>query len=364
MTEILLGVIIALTQIAGYYFYYLSVKNGVRPNTTMWSIWAFGSLLNFFSYAQLSGDWVKDVLPLACSLACIVLYVHMLSRGRFQKLTKSDWAIVSADMIAVIIWFATDSALVANIAFQVGTIISFIPVYKEVYDEEENEKQLPWLVWSSAYFLDIVLVGLRYEKWGDLVYPVVNFGLHFLMWLLVFTHFYISRSKSRKQNLEVEDHLFVSKSTVAGMGLFTTQPVRKGEVAFTLKGTRIKFSPKNKEEAMQLPNIFGIDAGESIDPIFPYDHINHKCEPNLAVAEDGVSFVALKDIGPGEELTFDYSISEYSDWEMECNCGSASCRKVIQSIDKLPKEYFSNYFPHIPKYFQQVYLHNYCVKNK
>ncbi len=360
MTEILLGVIIAVTQIAGYYYYYLSVKNGVRPNTTMWSIWAFGSLLNFFSYAQLSGDFVKDILPLACSLACIALYIHMLSRGKFQKLTLSDWAIVSADMIAVIIWLVTDSALVANIAFQVGTIISFIPVYREIYDNQENETQLPWLVWSTAYFLDIVLVGLRYEKWGDLVYPVVNFVLHFLMWLLIFIHFY----SKRKPKNNIEEHLYVESSKVAGKGLFTSKKILKGDVAFVLKGKKINYSPKNKEEAMLLPNIFGLDKGKSIDPVFPYDHINHRCEPNLAVEEDGLRFVALHDIDAGEELTFDYSISEYSDWEMPCQCGSVYCRKIIQSIDKLPEEYFSNYFPYIPAYFQRVYIGNYCNKHE
>lgn len=162
----------------------------------------------------------------------------------------------------------------------------------------------------------------------------------------------------------VENYLYSDDSNIAGKGLFTSRKIKKGEVAFIMKGPKIVFHPSNKKEALTLPNIVGINEDLYIDPISPYVFINHKCDPNVAMSEGGDTFFALRDIEIGEELTFDYSISEYSDWEMECNCGSDNCRKVIKSIDKLPMDYFLKYFPYIPNFFQKVFIEKYIKDNE
>lgn len=371
MSEILLGVIIALTQLAGYYYYYLSVKSGVRPNTTSWTIWTLGSILDLASYMALTGDWVKNLLPMACTFASVVMYVHFLSRGKFQKLSTENILMICADVFATIMWYVTDSALVGNLLLQVSTIISFVPIIKEVYDDDENETPLPWLIWSAAYFMDVILVGLRWEKWGDMVYPATCLVLHLLVWYLVTEHFKALKIKRRlaainKKNgstYEIEDHLYVSDSSIAGKGIFTSKDIKKGQVAFVLKGPLVHFAPRNKEEAINLPNIVGIEKDVYIDPVAPYVYFNHRCEPNLSADEDGVTYIALKDIAANEELTFDYSTSEHSPWEMECGCGSAKCRKVVKSIENLPPSYFAEYYPYIPPYFQKVYLKKYISEN-
>ncbi len=163
------------------------------------------------------------------------------------------------------------------------------------------------------------------------------------------------------ENSEKETHIYSAKSNIAGKGLFTSKFIKKNELAFVMQGPIINYHPINKEEACQLPNIVGIEKDKYIDPIEPYVYINHSCEPNLAyiVVDKKPHFYALRDIDLGEELTFDYSISEYSDWEMTCSCGSKKCRKVIKSVEKLPVDFFEQYFPFIPEFFQKVFFNNY-----
>jgi hypothetical protein len=171
--------------------------------------------------------------------------------------------------------------------------------------------------------------------------------------------------QNKNSEYEIEKYLYNDKSSIAGTGLFSTKDFKKGEVAFVMKGEIIKFHPKNREETMNTPNLIGLDKELYLDPISPYVYMNHHCNPNLGVdADDGVSYVAIRDIKAGEELTFDYSISEYSDWDMNCSCDYKNCRKVIKSIDKLPKDFFDKYLPFIPKYFQGIYLENYIKNNK
>lgn len=56
----------------------------------------------------------------------------------------------------------------------------------------------------------------------------------------------------------------------------------------------------------------------------PWMFLNHHCEPNAVI--EGRSLRALRDILPGEGVTFDYNTTE---WEMaepfDCHCGSPRC---------------------------------------
>jgi len=161
-----------------------------------------------------------------------------------------------------------------------------------------------------------------------------------------------------------EKHLYTKNSKINGVGLYTSCQIKNGEVAFILKGKKIFFHPTNKDEACKLPNIFGVGKDIYIDPIYPYTCINHSCNPNLACNEDGISYTAIRDIDKDEELTFDYSISEYSDWEMDCNCGTKNCRGVIGSVEKLPVSLFQKYFPLVPEFFQRVFITHYINSNE
>jgi len=65
----------------------------------------------------------------------------------------------------------------------------------------------------------------------------------------------------------------------------------------------------------------------------PGDSINHSCEPNCGM-RNATTIVAMRDIGVGEELTFDYAMSDASDYdEFDCNCGTSMCRGRVQAND-------------------------------
>lgn len=58
-------------------------------------------------------------------------------------------------------------------------------------------------------------------------------------------------------------------------------------------------------------------------------YINHSCSPNLK-KEEGLVFVACRDIVKGDEVTFDYETTEKEIAEtFTCLCGSENCRGNI-----------------------------------
>ena len=80
-------------------------------------------------------------------------------------------------------------------------------------------------------------------------------------------------------------------------------------------------------------------------------HLNHSCEPNLGL-KGQIVYVALRDIGIDEELTFDYATTDDEPYEMICRCGTSICRGTITGLDWQKPEIQSRYdgyfswFPH------------------
>ena len=181
--SIILGILIGVAHLSGYWIYYRisSLHKETSPNTASWSIWAFGSVINLLTYSSLSNDWVKDILPAVCSVCCIVVFASYFRQGKFERLGFADILIFSIDIVATIVWLIVDSPLVGNLACQFGTVLSFIPIIRETVKDPKKEKPLSWIIWSFAYGLDVILVIMRWNQWGDVVYPATCLVLHFLM---------------------------------------------------------------------------------------------------------------------------------------------------------------------------------------
>lgn len=85
----------------------------------------------------------------------------------------------------------------------------------------------------------------------------------------------------------------------------------------------------------------------------PNDCFNHSCDPNLGFLGQ-VGLVAMSDIEAGEEVTFDYAMSDGEPYdEFDCYCGLSNCRKKITGSDsKLPelwKRYNGYFSPYLAR---------------
>ncbi|MCA9705533.1 MAG: SET domain-containing protein-lysine N-methyltransferase [Myxococcales bacterium] len=65
----------------------------------------------------------------------------------------------------------------------------------------------------------------------------------------------------------------------------------------------------------------------------PSDWINHCCDPNTGLSGQLV-LVALRAIEPGEEICFDYAMTDGSRYdEFDCQCGADNCRGRVSGDD-------------------------------
>ncbi|MDB5264591.1 MAG: protein-lysine N-methyltransferase [Parcubacteria group bacterium] len=152
-------------------------------------------------------------------------------------------------------------------------------------------------------------------------------------------------------------NIYVKESSIEGRGIFASRNFKRGEIIFILKGKLKKWHVKDKSTAQEGPNWVGVGKDTWIDPAYPFLYMNHSCNPNMGI-KGRVTFVALRNIKKGEEVTIDYSITEETLlWEME-NGEKKSVpgfRPVVRSIQHIPLATYKKYLPYVPTYFQRVY---------
>jgi SET domain-containing protein len=128
--------------------------------------------------------------------------------------------------------------------------------------------------------------------------------------------------------------LVIRPSRIHAAGVFTTVPLRKGARIVEYTGPRI--SPEEADrryDGAPRTYLYGLEDGKTvIDGDGMGAFLNHSCEPNCEVDEiDGrVWIFAIRDIGAGEELVWDYNLYDDED-PAPCHCGSPKCRGTMYS---------------------------------
>ena len=66
----------------------------------------------------------------------------------------------------------------------------------------------------------------------------------------------------------------------------------------------------------------------------PWIYTNHSCNPNVVIR--GRSYIALRNIQPGDDITFDYETTELEMAEpFACACQAETCRGLIRGFRHL-----------------------------
>lgn len=88
--------------------------------------------------------------------------------------------------------------------------------------------------------------------------------------------------------------------------------------------------------AQRTTHSFQVGWDTHVDLDEPARCINHSCDPNTGIQDNshgGFDFIALRDIAPTEETTWDYETSEYVSIAVaHCLCGAANCRTAIRGF--------------------------------
>lgn len=145
----------------------------------------------------------------------------------------------------------------------------------------------------------------------------------------------------------------VRESPIHGRGLFAKAKIDKGEVVLVKGGHivngetfRRDIAPSLGSVEIQIGDDFFIAPVTSEERELSMLYSNHSCDANLGMRGE-ITFVAIRDIAAGEELTHDWCMTDDDESETKCHCRSNNCRGVITGKDwqkpELQKKY-AGYF--------------------
>jgi hypothetical protein len=148
------------------------------------------------------------------------------------------------------------------------------------------------------------------------------------------------------------------ESPIHGTGLFAVKPIAEGEVV-CVKGGYVF----DRQRLDSMPVWYRAAEIQIAEDLFigPLDEeeregsmifSNHSCEPNIGVRGQ-IVFVAMRDIEAGEELTHDWATTDDDNYTTECNCGSATCRKVLTGKDWRKEELQEKYRGFFSSYLEE-----------
>ena len=148
----------------------------------------------------------------------------------------------------------------------------------------------------------------------------------------------------KTSSIEVRD------SAIQGRGVYAIRRIKKGTWIIEYQGEKITHEEADErydDDAMDrhhtflftVNDLWCIDAARhGNDARF----INHSCEPNCeaVVTEDEseIWICALRDIEPGEELSYDYGYEldveepDEARKKYPCRCGASACRGTILKL--------------------------------
>ncbi len=151
-------------------------------------------------------------------------------------------------------------------------------------------------------------------------------------------------------------------SSIQGRGLFAREAISAGEIVAVKGGTimdtaafaRVREAVSPAE--IQIEDDLYIAPGSVEEVEANILCLNHSCHPNVGVRGQ-ITFVAMRSIPVGAELTIDYAMIDGSPEErMACSCGAPECRKLITGDDWRLRELQQRYAGYFSRYIQDRFV--------
>jgi SET domain-containing protein len=153
----------------------------------------------------------------------------------------------------------------------------------------------------------------------------------------------------------ISPKVVIRKSKVHGKGMMAKEKIKRGEIVFIKGGHLLTkaalFSSGVINSYLPLDDNYYLGATNKAEEESIKLFINHSCNPNCGMRGE-ISFVAMREITEGEELTIDYAMVDNEDYSITCTCASPLCRKKVTGFDWKRKELQSRYEGYFARYLE------------
>lgn len=164
----------------------------------------------------------------------------------------------------------------------------------------------------------------------------------------------------------VNPKITIKKIGEKGVGSFANAPIAKDETVI-IQGGRI-MDHKSIDKSDYEPfgdHCYQMENDLLMCPVEPTREkldgiclVNHSCDPTCGLRGQ-IVMVAISNIQVGEEITFDYAMTDancqnVTCTEMRCLCGAKNCRGIITGEDWKRKDLQEKYMGYFSLYIKRM----------
>lgn len=151
----------------------------------------------------------------------------------------------------------------------------------------------------------------------------------------------------------------VHPSRIHGVGVFAVDVLAQGEVILAIDDSRVVDAchPLCVAAGDRAEHCDYLPDGTTVLMQEPERYINHSCNPNAFVySVDRVRILlAMRNIGVGDEIVYDYAVNASTAVVMDCRCGAANCRgRHVPAFFALPRCRQLALLPYLDPWFAAV----------
>lgn len=330
---------------AGYLAYLVGLRRQlVQPNRASWLIWSAGTGVEAGTYAAINPGSPQSAIFFLAAVACLLVTIGIWRRSAWEWPTRTEAACIAASLGALVLWFVFREAFWAHMLVVLAVPISFWPTWASVWADRRRERSPAWGLWTIGDLATLIVAG-RFANLGvsEFAYILVEFLCHASVWFMVgLATINPLRSLGFGRGPRTPANLFRVGETHLGKAVFAAQGFARGDELVAFTGRRFRADRVPSLMRGQADRFVQVTPEHYMGPSGRIDDlVNHSCAPNagLRFAADRVMLVAIRDIAPDEEISWDYSTTlKESNWHMICQCRSTDCRRVIGNFATLSEE--------------------------
>jgi SET domain-containing protein len=154
----------------------------------------------------------------------------------------------------------------------------------------------------------------------------------------------------------------VKCSSIDKKGVFAKKLIKKGEIISVSGGAIVdeKEYKKLKKGKFKKIDEYSLKVADGFylvshkkGELETDDFFNHSCNPNAGY-KGHLLVVAMRDIKPKEEITYDYAMTDCDKEDyFKCHCGAKNCRGVVTGDDWKKPELQRRYKGYFSWYIQE-----------
>lgn len=179
----LIGLGASLVGLYAFLPYLRDIFRGkTRPHIFTWGVW--GVLTSIVLAAQITegagaGAWVTGLFA-ACTF---VIFALSLKYGE-KTITRGDWAMLAAALLAIPLWLLTDDPLWSVVLVCLIDTLAFMPTFGKSWRKPHEETLQTYALGATSFFLS--LFALETLSLSTILYPatLVSINVAFVAMVL------------------------------------------------------------------------------------------------------------------------------------------------------------------------------------